>query len=81
MAEINAANVNDVLITHIVAIANALCGEDEETPTGCDMLRYSLGRIAAHLSGEGYSSLPAVTEDDNGKVLKVVNGAWTAASE
>ena len=25
------------------------------------------------------SGLPAVTADDNGKILKVVEGAWTAA--
>ena len=31
------------------------------------------------LGGEG-AGVPAVTEADNGKVLKVVNGAWAAAA-
>lgn len=30
--------------------------------------------------GGGGSSLPSVTTDDNGKVLTVVEGAWTAAT-
>ena len=31
--------------------------------------------------GGGGSSLPAVTSDDNGKVLGVVNGAWAASEQ
>ena len=29
---------------------------------------------------ESISGLPAVTADDNGKILKVVDGVWTAAT-
>lgn len=39
--------------------------------------------VAAFVEGKGYrtdSDLPDVTSSDNGKVLRVVNGAWAAAS-
>lgn len=32
-------------------------------------------------NGGGGSGLPAVTSDDNGKVLKVINGAWDKGTE
>lgn len=36
--------------------------------------------VAKAAAGGGGSSLPAVTEADNGKVLTVVNGAWDKAA-
>lgn len=30
--------------------------------------------------GDGGGGLPAVTKDDNGKFMRVVNGAWVAVS-
>lgn len=77
----------DLIIENIVRIANALDGASEEdgTRTG-SRIRDALGRIADYFEdnsaggGEGgASALPAVTAADNGKVLKVVDGAWAAA--
>lgn len=39
-----------------------------------------LQRIADAIEGGGGSDLPAVTSDDNGDVLTVVNGAWDKAT-
>lgn len=38
-----------------------------------------INAIATVASGVAGATLPAVTADDNGKVLKVVDGAWAAA--
>ena len=37
--------------------------------------------IADKLVGVEVTELPAVTASDNGKVLKVANGAWAAGAE
>ena len=78
MGAIKDGNVNDVLYEHIEAIADALCGEDA-TGGGSDRLRHNLKRIADYLEANppAEGALPAVTADDNGKGLVVVNGKWT----
>lgn len=38
-----------------------------------------INAIATVVPSGGGSSLPDVTSDDNGKILKVVDGAWAAA--
>ena len=80
---------HDVLIEHIVAIAEALDGKTEaqSDKTG-SRLRDALSRIADYLEenpisgGESTSTgLPEVTASDNGSVLKVVEGAWAKATD
>ena len=43
-----------------------------------ETLEKNLERILAII--DALDALPAVTAEDNGKILKVVNGAWAAAS-
>jgi len=46
------------------------------------MAKTNLEKIADKLNNmNALGELPVVTADDNGKVLKVVNGAWAAAAE
>lgn len=80
MAEFLDSHVNDVLVTHLVAIADAICGEEENASYNEDALRHALGRIAAHMTENG-AALPAVTAADNGKVMKVVDGKWVASAQ
>lgn len=75
----------DLVIEYLVQIANALDGstEDANTKTG-DRLRDALSRIATYFGSnslETSKELPAVTSANNGKVLKVVNGAWALADD
>lgn len=80
---------HDVLIEHIVAIADALDGKTEAqgAKTG-SRLRDALSRIADYLEENPISGgastatgLPEVTASDNGSVLKVVEGAWAKAAD
>lgn len=75
----------NLIIEHIVEIANALDGKTEATTTAPkteSRIRDALGRIADYFEANpgGSSALPSVSASDNGKVLKVVNGAWAVAS-
>lgn len=77
--------MNDLLIEYVVAIADALDGKTEATSTQTgDRLRDALKRIAAYFHSntlETGKELPAVTSANNGKVLKVVEGAWALADD
>lgn len=76
----------DVLIEHVVAIANALDGKTEANSTNTgNRLRDALSRIADYFEDASEdasgSSLPEVAAKDNGKVLKVVEGEWAVGSD
>ena len=77
---------HDLIIEHIVSIANALDGSTEAaSPKTGSRIRDALDRIADYFTanpggGGSGSGLPTVSATDNGKVLKVVNGAWAVAA-
>ena len=50
-------------------------------PTGNSKTILSVNGESRTLLLEGWTELPAVGSSDNGKVLKVVSGAWTKAAE
>lgn len=57
----------------------AICGEDQiEIPE-----QSTIDQLIALVNSidEKAASLPAVSDADNGKIAKVVNGAWTAATD
>ena len=56
----------------------ALGGENDVTDV--TMIPDMIKIIAGHLSAGGAAELPTVGSDDNGKILRVVNGAWAAAA-
>lgn len=72
----------NLIIEHVVEIANALDGKTEATTTAPktgSRIRDALGRIADYFEanpGGGRAELPTVSSTDNGSVLRVVNGAW-----
>ena len=79
MSAMNDANTKDLVIDHIVTIADALCGTESPAYGGGDMLRHALGRIADYLEDNPVAtgdSLPKVTASDNGDVLLVSGGKW-----
>lgn len=48
---------------------------DGET-LNCKTFEWFMTELKKHVGGGGGSSLPAVTSDDNGDVLQVIEGAW-----
>ena len=46
-----------------------------------DILTYAMSMVAAKKNGGGNGeSLPTVTTEDNGKMLQVVDGEWSAVT-
>lgn len=56
-------------------------GGSSETVAGMTTNAEIISAIAVVVSAGGGSVLPAVTADDNGRVLKVVNGAWAVGTD
>lgn len=65
----------DALKTLYVAM-----GGDADTVAGISTNAEMILAIADLIGSGSTATLPAVTTSDNGSVLKVVNGIWTAAS-
>lgn len=56
-------------------------GETTTLPEPVTRVECYLDEIANSGGGGGGSDLPTVTSDDNGKVLKVIEGAWDKGTE
>lgn len=56
-------------------------GGDAADAASIDSTAEMISAIADYVGGGGAAELPTVTADDNGKVLTVVDGEWTAASK
>lgn len=74
----------EALQTLYVALGGSLTDTYDEICNGAPVSDYviipdMINAIAQKAGGGSGSSLPAVTASDDGKVLKVVNGAWTVA--
>lgn len=65
----------DALKTLYVAM-----GGDADTVAGISTNAEMILAIADLIGSGSTATLPAVTATDNGKVLKVANGVWTAAN-
>lgn len=46
-----------------------------------DAIEYDIKDSVARTKIDDFVGLPEVTSSDNGKILKVVNGVWTAVVE
>lgn len=68
--------------TNVLALKNlyAALGGDLATVTGINTNAGMINALAALISGGGASTLPAVTSEDNGKILTVVDGSWEVAA-
>ena len=53
-------------------------GGNAEDVAGVSLIPDMINAIAAVVTG---AELPAVTAEDNGKVLKVIDGAWAAGTD
>lgn len=76
-----AANA-DVYIVPVFARTEVTASEVVVESVVCDVMGYRFGAVSAPaiLSKQTYTrqSLPSVTVSDNGKFMRVKNGAWTA---
>lgn len=65
-------------IVSALAALYAAFGGDPAEVADITNITDMINALAAHVAGGGAAELPAVTADDNGKVLTVVDGAWAA---
>lgn len=67
----------DNTITALQALYAALGGTAADV-ANMNTIPEMINAIAAYVAAGGAAELPAVTADDNGKVLTVVSGKWAA---
>lgn len=65
-------------VTALKALYVAL-GGDADDVADVSLISDMINAIATLASGIAGATLPAVTAADDGKILKVVDGAWAAA--
>lgn len=70
----------DNTITALQALYVAL-GGDADDVANISIIPDMINAIAALITSGATKELPAVTAEDNGKVLKVVDGAWAVGED
>lgn len=63
----------------LIALYAALGGSASDV-ADLNVIPDVINKIAQHIASGGAAELPAVTAEDDGKVLTVVDGEWTAAT-
>lgn len=63
----------------LIALYAALGGSASDV-ADLNVIPDVINKIAQHIASGGAAKLPAVTAEDDGKVLTVVDGEWTAAT-
>lgn len=63
----------------LIALYAALGGSASDV-ADLNVIHDVINKIAQHIASGGAAELPAVTAEDDGKVLTVVDGEWTAAT-
>lgn len=70
----------DTTVDALKALYTALGGTAADV-ANITLIPDMINAIAAHIQTGGAAELPAVTTADNGKVLKVANGAWAVGTD
>lgn len=70
----------DNTITALQALYVAL-GGDADDVANISIIPDMINAIAALITSGATKELPTVTADDNGKVLKVIDGAWGVGTD
>lgn len=70
----------DNTITALKNLYKAL-GGDLDDVEDISIIPEMINAIAALATSQGISALPAVDSEDNGKVLKVIEGAWGVGTD
>ena len=70
----------DNTITALKNLYKALGGDPDDVED-ISIIPEMINAIAALATSQGISALPAVDSEDNGKVLKVIEGAWGVGTD
>lgn len=76
----------DALKALYTALGGELTDTYDDIASGATVGNYNVipdvvNAIANHVASGGAAELPAVTDEDDGKVLKVVDGAWAVGED